>query len=132
LDIINHAHMIITHKPRASWHLQGGSEGVPKVGGAKTFCVHKSRNFLMQADSQVYQDLRKPSLMIFSPTVGVPGGSESWWRHKTGLKMDIVIKSKVLGIFRKFFLRSMSVHLNITFFEKNYQNSKIRDLENFW
>jgi len=45
--------------------------------------------------------------------------------------MDIAIKSKVLGNFRKFFLRSMSVHLNSTFFKKNYQNSKIRDLENF-
>jgi len=76
LDIIKHAHMIITHKSRGSWHLQGGPEGVPKVRGAKTFCVHKFRKFLMQAHSQAYQDLRKPSLIIFSPTVGVPGGSE--------------------------------------------------------
>jgi len=29
--------------------------------------------------------------------------------------MDMAIKPKVLGIFRKFFLRSMSVHLNITY-----------------
>ena len=58
LDIIKHEHMIINHKSRASWHLQGGPEGVPKVRGAKTFCVHKFRNFLMQAGSQVHQDLR--------------------------------------------------------------------------
>jgi len=43
----------------------------------------------------------------------------------------MVMKSKMLGIFRKFFLRSMSVHLNIGFFQKNYRNSKIRDLEIF-
>jgi len=43
----------------------------------------------------------------------------------------MVIKAKVLGIFRKFFLRSMSVHLNIAFSKKSYQNSKIRDLEIF-
>ena len=45
--------------------------------------------------------------------------------------MDMAIKSKVLGISRKFFLRSMSVHLNIVFLQRSYQNSKIRDLEIF-
>jgi len=76
LDVIKHEHMIINHKLRASWHHQGGPEGVPKVRGAKVFCVHNFRNFLMQAGSQAYQDLRKLSLIILSPTVGVPGGSE--------------------------------------------------------
>jgi len=33
--------------------------------------------------------------------------------------MDMVIKAKVLGIFRKFFLRPMSVHLNIMYFQEN-------------
>jgi len=77
------------------------------------------------------RDPAKIGLVIYGPPVKGPGGSEVWWHHKTGVKTDIVIKSKVLGIFWKFFLRSMSVHLNIGFFQKNYQNSKIRDLEIF-
>jgi len=69
--------------------------------------------------------------MIYEPVVRGPGGSEVWWRHKTGVKTDVGIKTKVLGIFWKFFLRLSSVHLNIGFLWKNYWNSKIRDLEIF-